>query len=141
MAPATPPAPEDPPPENPISHAAKRPRLGRKRIIADILLLVVTLGGIAAWICWPGCFSRFNYGRIDVGMSRDRVTELLGSPGEETTLIPGHPPYVEKPGAPPGWLGVVWGDTFVHWRDGDRDIYVGFTAGLVTSKFFYEVSL
>jgi hypothetical protein len=35
----------------------------------------------------------------------------------------------------------VWGDTFVRWQDGDRDIYVGFAEGLVTSKFFWEPSL
>jgi hypothetical protein len=33
------------------------------------------------------------------------------------------------------------GDTFVHWQDGYRDIYVGFVEGRVTSKHFWKPSL
>jgi hypothetical protein len=109
--------------------------------VSSVALLLIAAGALTAWIYWPGCFSYANYQRIQVGMSREQVAELLGSPGEETESIPGHPPYVHLPGAPPGWTGVVWGDTFVHWEDGGRDIYVGFAEGRVTSKFYWEPSL
>jgi hypothetical protein len=95
---------------------------------------LVGLGALAAWVYWPGCVSHANYERIQVGMSRELVAKLLGSPGEETECIPGYPPYVHLPGAPPGWTGIVWGDTFVHWQDGSQEIYVGFIQGRVASK-------
>ena len=105
-----------------------------------VVLLLVTAAGVTAWVYWPGCFSHANYERIQAGMSREQVAELLGSPGEETKSIPGHPPYVQKSGYPQGWTGVVWGDTFVHWQDGHRDIYAGFAEGRITSKWYYEPS-
>jgi hypothetical protein len=108
-------------------------------VIASVALLAVV--GLYAWVNWPGRFSYSNYERIEVGMSRERVAELLGSPGEETKTIPGFPRYVFRPGAPPGWTGVVWGDTFVHWQDGNRDIYVGLSEGRVASKYYWEPSL
>jgi SmpA / OmlA family len=109
--------------------------------IAVVVLLYVTVGGVGAWWLWPGCFSKANYDRIQPGMSRDQVAALLGSPGRETKSIPHHPPYHQKPGYPPGWTGAVWGDTFIHWQDGYKDIYVGFADGQVTSKFYWEPSL
>lgn len=109
--------------------------------LTAVILLLVAAGALTAWWYWPGCFSHANYDRIQSGMSREQVAKLLGSPGEETKSIPGHPPYVQKPGYPPGWTGVVWGDTFIHWQDGYRDIYVGFVEGRVASKWYYEPSL
>jgi hypothetical protein len=103
--------------------------------------LLIAAATLVAWVYRPGCFSQANYERIQVGMSREQVAELLGSLGEETKNIPGYPSYVRLPGAPPGWTGVVWGDTFVHWRDGHCDIYVGFAEGRVTSKHYWEPSL
>lgn len=108
---------------------------------AAIALLLAAVGVVTAWWYWPGCFSYANYGRIQPNMSREQVAELLGSPGEVVESIPHHPPYVQKPGYPPGWTGAVWGDTFVHWQDGNRDIYVGFVEGRATSKHFWEPSL
>ena len=119
---------------------AKLPR--RRWVIASaVALLAVAAGLLYAWTERTGCFSYSNYQRIQAGMSREQVAELLGSPGEETKNIPGVPPYVRLPGAPPGWRGAVWGDTFVHWQDGSRDIYVGFSEGRVTSKDYWEPSL
>lgn len=100
--------------------------------------LLIALGALAAWVYWPGCFSNANYERIQVGMSREQVAKLLGSPGEETKSIRGYPSYVHLPGAPPGWRGVVWGDTFLRWQDGDREIYVGFSEAQVTNKHYWE---
>jgi len=119
------------------------PKLQRRSgcLTAITPLLLVAAGALTAWMYWPGCFSDANYERIEVGMSREQVAEWVGSPGEETKSIPGHPAYVQKPGYPPGWTGVVWGDTFVHWQNGYRSIYVGFVEGRVTSKWFYEPSL
>jgi hypothetical protein len=106
---------------------------------AFALFVVAGVGLLYVWQNRPGRFSYSNFQRIQNGMTREQVTELLGSPGEETESIPGFPPYV--PGAPPGWTGVVWGDTFVHWQSGDREIYVGFLKGRVTSKHYWEPSL
>jgi hypothetical protein len=103
--------------------------------------LTVAAGLLYSWADRPGSFSHSNYQRIENGMSREQVAELLGSPGEETKTIPGFPAYVHLPGAPPGWTGVVWGDTFVHWQSGSRDIYVGFFEGRVSSKHYWEPSL
>jgi len=109
--------------------------------LTAVALLLIAAGALTALVYWPGCFSHTNYERVQVGMSREQVAELLGSPGEETTNIPGYPAYVHLPGAPPGWTGVVWGDMFVHWQDGSQDIYVGFAGGRVTSKHYWELSL
>jgi len=114
------------------------------------LLLLVTAGAIllaaaGAQIRWrnrSGCISYVNHERIQVGMKREQVAELLGSPGEEPKYnIPHYPPYVRKPGAPPGWSGVIWGDTYAVWQDGYREIQVGFASGRVTSKHYWEPSL
>ena len=115
---------------------------GRRWAIASaVVLLAVAAVLLYARADRTACFSYTDYQRIQNGMSREPVAELLGSPGEETKSIPGFPAYVHLPGAPPGWTGVVWGDTFVHWQDGDRDIYVGFAEGRVTSKHYWEPSL
>lgn len=117
-------------------------KLRRTWAIASALAMLVTTAGLLfAWSERTGCFSYSNYQRIQVGMSRQQVADQLGSPGDETKNIPGFPAYVHLPGAPPGWTGVVWGDTFVHWHDGVRDIYVGFSEGRVTSKHYWEPSL
>jgi hypothetical protein len=79
--------------------------------------------------------------RIRIGMSREQVDELLGSHGEVTKNILGFPPYAHVPGAPPGWNGCVWGDTFVLWEFGSAEIFVGFSEGRVTSKYFNMPSL
>jgi len=114
----------------------------RAWMIASVLaVLAIAIGLPYAWTQRTGCFSYSNYQRIQNRMSREQVIELLGSSGEVTQNIPEFPPYVHLPGAPPGWTGVVWGDTFVHWRDGNRDIYVGFSEGRVTSKDYWEPSL
>jgi hypothetical protein len=108
-----------------------------------VVLSVVAAAAVSlcAWACWPGRVSFANYLRVRGGMSRERVANLLGSPGEETAYIPGFPPYVHLPGAPPGWTGVVWGDTFVRWQSGDLEVYVGFSEGRVVSKnYFLETS-
>jgi hypothetical protein len=109
--------------------------------ILAITLLTIAVSSIYAWVNQTGCFSYANFERIQVGMSREEVADLLGSFGQETTSIPGYPPYVHLPGAPPGWTGVVWGDTFVHWEDDGREIYVGFSNGRVTSTHYWEPSL
>jgi hypothetical protein len=109
--------------------------------LAAVVLLYVAVGVLFLWWYQPGCFSEVNYDRIQPGMSREQVAELLGSPGKETESIPGHPPYYHQPGYPPGWTGVIWGDTFIRWQDGHRDIYVGFAEGRVTSKHFWEPCL
>ena len=60
-----------------------------------VLALPLISAGLAAWVYWPGCFSRANFVRIQVGMSREQVAKVLGSPGaEEKKLIPEYPPYV-----------------------------------------------
>jgi hypothetical protein len=105
------------------------------------LLVLAAVGLLYAWVNRQGCFSYSNYQRIQNGMNREQVAALLGSPGEETKSIPEFPAYVQLPGAPPGWTGVVWGDKFVHWQSGNREIYVGFAEGRVTSKHYWEPSL
>lgn len=112
-----------------------------------VFALVVALSTMAAfglsqmWVDRPGCFSHSNFLHIQTGMSREQVAGLLRSSGDEVKSIPEFPPYVRLDGAPPGWTGVVWGDTFVRWKSGDRDIHVGFTEGRVTSKCYWEPSL
>ena len=98
-----------------------------------IVLSVATLSVVGGFLYGDreGSFSYANYERIQTGMSHERVAELLGSSGEQTKNIRGF-----NTGA-----GVVWGDTFVHWRAGDDDIYVGFAEGRVTSKYYWEPSL
>src|ERR1700728_3526644 len=65
-----------------------------------VATLMVLTGLLYAWNERKGCFSYSNYQRIQNGVSREQVAELLGSPGEETKSIPGFPPYVRLPGAP-----------------------------------------
>jgi hypothetical protein len=110
-------------------------------LLSVAVMVAATVSLPLAWVTWPGCFSYCNYQRIQNGMNRQQVTELLGSAGEETTSIPGYPPYVHLPGAPPGWTGVVWGDTFVRWYSDGVEIYVGFSEGCVTSKCYLATSL
>lgn len=105
-----------------------------------VLVLFAAPALIYFWSIWPGCFSYNNYDKIRVGMNRERAVEILGSEGEVTKSIPGFPPYVHLPGAPPQNTGVVWGDVYVQWTDGDRTIYIGFANGVVTSKYFDEYS-
>lgn len=107
--------------------------------VSAVALLLIAGGALTAWIYWPGRISHANFQRIQVGMSREQVADLLGSLGEETKSIPSHD--VHLPGSPPGWTGVVWGDTFVHWKDGNRLIYIGLAEGRVTSKFYWKYSL
>ncbi|MCE9562739.1 MAG: hypothetical protein K8U57_11895 [Planctomycetes bacterium] len=116
-------------------------QLRRWGCLTAIALLLIATGALTAWVYWQGCFSHANYTRIRDSMSREQVAELLGSSGEETKSIPCHPSYVQKPGYPPGWTGVVWGDTFIHWQDGSRGVYVGFVEGRVVSKCYLEPSL
>lgn len=118
--------------------------LASRRIWACLVVVALLLaagGALTAWVYPPGCISHANYERIRAGMSREQVVELLGSPGEVSKSIPHWPPYIHEPGYPPGWTGVVWGDTFVHWQEGHRDIYVGFAGGRVTSEWYKEPSL
>jgi hypothetical protein len=112
----------------------------RQRRAVVLSVVVAASVCLSAWVCWPGRMSYVNYYRVQVGMSRERVAELLGSRGEESADIPGFPPYVHLPGAPPGWTGVVWGDTFVRWQSGDLEVYVGFSEGQVVSKNLLETS-
>ena len=44
------------------------------------------------------------------------------------------------PGAPPGWHGVVWGDTVVEWRFGQAEIWVAFVDGRVNTKHYWMPS-
>lgn len=108
--------------------------------LSAVTLILVVVEVMTVWWYWPGCFSHANFDRIQPGMSREQVAELLGSPGEVTKSIPHHPPFVQNPGYPPGWTGAVWGDTYVHWQDGYRVIYVGFAEEQVASKYFWEPS-
>jgi hypothetical protein len=77
-----------------------------------------------------------DFQRIQTGMTRDQVADLLGSPGEEVSIdfIPRHPQDTRLPGAPPGWTGVVWGDTVLYWHFGQLTIWVAFIDGRVNSK-------
>jgi hypothetical protein len=80
-----------------------------------VVVLMLAAGGmLTVWSRRPGWLSETNYERIRVDMSRQQVAELLGSPGEISKSIPHWPRYVHEPGYPPGWTGVVWGDTFVY---------------------------
>jgi len=90
--------------------------------------------GVSVWDYYSkGQFSHVNFERIQIGMSREKVVELLGSPGEETTSIPSRPASFQESGA------TGKGDSFLRWNDVSRDIYVGFIDGSVSSKFYYVV--
>jgi outer membrane protein assembly factor BamE (lipoprotein component of BamABCDE complex) len=80
------------------------PNYLRRSLVVVLVLSVLTVvaGILLAWVYGAGCFSHTNFQRIQSGMSREQVTALLGSPGEETKSIPGFPEYVHLPGAPPG---------------------------------------
>jgi hypothetical protein len=107
-------------------------------------LLVLTISGVLyAWQTQPERALAEKCQAIRVGMSRDEVVLLFGSPGEEIRgdEMPGYPPYAHDPAAPPGWNGVVWGDKFFIWHAGQAVVYVGFSNGRVTSKCFLMPSL
>lgn len=120
----------------------------KSRRVTWFVLLSAGLAAVAALtlVVWrdreqAGEVSYRNYERISVGMTREQVEALLGSAGEEVKTIPQFPAYIHPPDVPPGWTGVVWGDTFVRWQSGDRDIHIGFSEGRVTSKHYWEPSL
>ncbi len=111
-------------------------------LVAPAVVLVV--GSLVyIWQTQPERALGQNCERIRVGMSREEVAALFGSPGEEigADQMPGYPPYAHDPAAPPGWNGVVWGDTFVVWHAGQATVFVGFSNGRVTSKCFLMPSL
>ena len=112
-----------------------------KRVLLFFAALFLAPTCLFAWVCWPGSFTRCNYERIQPGMSREQVAALLGSPGEVIQGVPDIYPRRNVPGAPPGWSGVVWGDTYLHWSEGNRDIYVGMVKGVVANKYFFDLSL
>ena len=110
-------------------------------VVAALLLAIPPLLLIAAsrqydWEHQREYAALRDFQRIQTGMSRDQVAELLGSPGKEVSInfIPGHPEDTHLPGAPPGWTGVVWGDTVVYWCFGQLEIWVAFIDGRVNSK-------
>ena len=106
-------------------------------VVAIVMLLTAaTAVALSFWLGRTGVVSRFNYDRIQVGMSREQVEALLGSPGTEVKSIPGVQPDMQAPGAPPGWTGVVWGDTYLYWESGPDQIWVGLSQGRVVSRFY-----
>src|SRR5437667_9171789 len=62
-------------------------------IAAAVALVVIAAGMLYARTNRTGRFSHSNYQRIQNGMSREQVAELLGSFGEETKSIPNFPLY------------------------------------------------
>jgi hypothetical protein len=116
--------------------------MSMRPFLARLILLVLLTTAVVAWLCWPGCLSYFNFYRISEGMTREQVQALLGSAGQEVSSdsIPGYAPSVHLPGAPPGWTGVVWGDSFVEWRGEGPTIIIGFEHGKVTSKYYWQPS-
>ena len=103
--------------------------------VAAILLAGLSLG-LASRLDPPGYPSQRNFDRIEKGMDLEQVERLLG-PGEQIrpTEAPGVPPYAKFPDSPDGCYGVVWGDHFFRWRDGEDAVLVGFSNGTVASKY------
>jgi hypothetical protein len=108
-------------------------------LVVVVIVMLLTAAGIVAlffWLARAGVASSFNYDRIQPGMSREQVEALLGSAGTEVKSIPGVQPDMQAPGAPPGWTGVVWGDTYLYWESGPDQIWVGLSEGRVVSKHY-----
>ena len=116
----------------------------RWRRISLVIVFVCFVSGV--WYRWTirtGCISYHNYKRIQVGMSRVEVIQLLGLSGEvvEANQIPIVPNYAIPPGSPAGWSGAVWGDSYVRWYDGQQKIYIGLVEGRVVNKWYWQLSL
>jgi len=102
----------------------------RTRLLAAIGIAFFAL---ASWACWPRSCSFVNYWRVCNGMTQEQVEALLG-PGEEEFGAPQYPPYYQRPDAPGGEHGVVWGDRYFRWQQGPLEVYIGYAKGLVCSK-------
>jgi hypothetical protein len=43
-----------------------------------LLLLLIAFAGLASWLLWPKSVMRERYGRIQIGMTRAEVAEIMG---------------------------------------------------------------
>lgn len=98
------------------------------------LLVVAIL--VVAWGYWyfrTGTFSQINYARINHGMTRNEVADLLGSQGTE----------VPAPDKLPGDMVVQWDHSYnygISWAIG-LYVQVTFRNGVVVDKKYWEPSL
>lgn len=134
-----------------------RSKMMRCLVILLVPLVAGTVFGFIVWSFLPGPF-KADYQRITNGMELNQVEAIMGGPGQEipSNRMPGF--SRPRSGAPPGWLGVVWGERCFEWRishyqpgrpppvlwpryEGTETIYIGITDGKVVSKYYMKDAL